>query len=141
MLQDINHKTLTRVATVISLHNQKDMGIIINDEISLPSGLKLKGCYAGFSSNIITVTPYDSTDSPTGKMYTIQAPYNIWVNDDARKAGKDPLMVKLLQFTMGPQCLMSGVYSVLYGEMSKAYTDVTNTDVLPSQSHDQPAQS
>ncbi|KAK9816158.1 hypothetical protein WJX74_009811 [Apatococcus lobatus] len=105
------------------------MGILIHDEITLPSGLTVKEAYAGFSLNLITVTPVDDPASPTGKSYTIQAPYNIWVSDDARQAGKDPLMVQQLQFSMGPESLMSGVYVVLYTQMCKQYTSYTNTDI------------
>ena len=108
------------------------MGIIIGDTITLPSGLTVQNAYAGFSSNLVTVTPTTDPSSPTGKSYVVQAPYNIWVSDEARQAGRDPLMVKQLQFKMGAESLNAGVYTVLYTQMCKAYTNFTNTDQLPA---------
>ncbi len=110
------------------------MGVVIHDEITLPSGLKVKDSYAGFALNLISVTPTDDPSSPTGKAYLIQSPYNIWVSDETRKAGNDPLMVKQLAFKMGPESLTQGVYTVLYGQLCSQYTNYTNTDVLPAQS-------
>lgn len=107
------------------------MGIIIHDELTLPSGLKVIDSYAGFASNLITVTPFDSAQSPTGKMYNIQAPYNIWVSNACRTAGNDPLMTKQLAFAMGPSVLMEGVYTILYGQLCSNYTNFTNTDTPP----------
>ncbi|RYZ32618.1 MAG: hypothetical protein EOP01_00590, partial [Propionibacteriaceae bacterium] len=99
------------------------MGIVIGDELTMPSGLKITGAYAGFSMNLISVTPLDDPASPTGKAYLIQAPYNIWVSDATRQAGNDPLMVKQLAFKMGPDALTKGVYTVLYGQLCAQYTD------------------
>ena len=107
------------------------MGILINDEIVLPSGLKVKGAYAGFASNSILVTPVKSDLSPTGKVYSVNAPYCIWVSDECRKGGSEPLMVKQLQFEMGPDALNKGVYAVLYSQMCKEFTDYTNMDAQP----------
>ena len=109
------------------------MGIQINDIITLPSGLKVQNAYAGFANNLLTVTPISSPTSPTGKLYNVQAPYCIWVNDECRKAGNDPLMIKQLAFTIGPDKLNEGVYGVLYGELCGRYQDVVNTDLQPQQ--------
>ena len=125
------------------------MGIIINDTITLPSGLQVTGAYAGFGLKSITVTPIDVAASPTGKMYVVNAPYNIWVSNETRMAGADPLMVQPLMFTMGPDALMTGVYGVLYSKMCAQYTSTTNTDtpnpltaaVAPTPSTPQPAAS
>ena len=108
------------------------MGIIIHDEITLPSGLKVTDAYAGFASNSILVTPVNSDASPTGKVYVIQSPYNLWVSDECRQAGNDPLMTKQLSFTMGPDGLTKGVYSVLYAQMCRDYSNVTNMDAPPA---------
>lgn len=108
------------------------MGIVIGDEIVLPSGLKVTNAYAGFASNSILVTPMADDTSPTGKVYNVQAPYNMWVSDECRKAGNDPLVTKQLSFTMGPDGLTKGVYSVLYAQMSRGYSNVTNMDAPPA---------
>lgn len=108
------------------------MGIIVHDTIALPSGLSATDTYAGFSANLIVIQPVDSAASPTGKMYNVQAPYNIWLNNDARQANKDPLMVQQLNFQMGPQALTTGVYQIMYSQLCAQYTNYTNTDTAPA---------
>lgn len=115
------------------------MGVVVHDELTMPSGLKITNAYAGFSMNLISVTPVDDPASPTGKAYLIQAPYNIWVSDDTRRAGKDPLTVEQLSFRMGPEALTQGVYGLLYGQLCSRWTSYTNTDRQPAAT--QPAQS
>lgn len=115
------------------------MGIVIGDTITLPSGLTATGAYAGFSANLIVIQPVDSASSPTGKMYNVQAPYNIWLNNDARKANKDPLMIQQLNFQMGPEALTQGVYQIMYSQMCAQYTDYTNTDAPPAPVQPAPA--
>lgn len=104
------------------------MGVIVGDELTMPSGLKITNAYAGFSMNLISVTPVDDPTTPTGKAYIIQAPYNIWVSDATRRAGNDPLMVEQLSFRMGPEALTQGVYGLLYGQLCSRWTNYTNTD-------------
>lgn len=117
------------------------MGIIVKDTIVLPSGLSATNTYAGFSANVIVITPVDSASSPTGKMYNVQAPYNIWLNNDARQANKDPLMIQQLNFQMGPQALTEGVYTIMYGQLCSQYTNYTNTDQPPAPAQAAPASS
>lgn len=104
------------------------MGIIIQDTITLASGLEVQKAYAGFANNLLTVTPVASASSSTGKLYNVQAPYCIWVSDDCRRAGNDPLVTRQLSFQVGPDELNDGVYALLYGQLCGQYTDVTNTD-------------
>lgn len=108
------------------------MGVIIHDEITLSSGLKVTDAYAGFATNSILVTPIPSDASPTGKVYNVQAPFFIWVSDATRKAGNDPLMTKALSFEVGPEALTKGVYGVLYSKMCEGYRNCTNTDLAPA---------
>ncbi|KAK9816091.1 hypothetical protein WJX74_001875 [Apatococcus lobatus] len=107
------------------------MGVLVNDEIVLPSGLKLKGSYMGFATNNILVTQVVSETSPDGKMYRVQAPVNIWVDEGCRKAGSDPVTVKHQTFVVGADAIARGLYAMLYAEMCKDFTDYTNMDGPP----------
>lgn len=104
------------------------MGVVITDEVTLPSGMKVTGAYASFASNRISVTPLEDPSSATGRSHLVQATLNVWMSEEAKKEGKDPLLVRQTQTSVPADSLSTGVYELLYADVGRQYSGCTNPD-------------
>lgn len=107
------------------------MGIVINGEITLKSGVKVTNPYlslAGERIRLMAATPRVKNEYP-GVRYTFQGSYSLWISQDAAKetSPEEALDRGNLDFTVTDDDLNKPIHQIAYDYIkTKIYTDFTN---------------
>lgn len=107
------------------------MGIVINGEITLKSGVKVTNAYLSLSGErirLIGATPRVKNEYP-GVRYTFQGSYTLWISQDAAKetSPEEALDRGSLDFTVTDDDLNKPIHQIAYDYIkTNIYTNFTN---------------
>lgn len=99
------------------------MGITVQENIILPSGIELTEYYLGTGQNSrITTEKVQPYNSPTYDFKT-EGLFFIWKDKSARNKDAQTIGTKMVQ-VVSSQAPTQGVYELLYAELKKQFTTV-----------------
>jgi len=114
------------------------MGLIINDTLTLDSGLPLTGGYLSFNGGQVVNVEYgvscglratisqisaptsntsnvvDSPDPFSNVKYTVSGTYSIWANKQAKDSGKKPVQVSTVYYGITSDQITQPPFNLLY---------------------------
>jgi hypothetical protein len=102
------------------------MGFIINDSLTLPNGLTVKGAYASLSGqpiNLIKSSPFD--ESANADFWIVTSNYNIWANKESATTRKLNYINQDFVKTIINDPNQS-IFPALYTAMKAKYTSTTD---------------
>lgn len=106
------------------------MGLIIQDTVTLPSGLEVAGTYASFgASPLIT---YTDVDAQGNKTFTAAGNVSYYKDQASRDGGLDPVLEKRVVLPLDTGSVQA-VYNLFYAGLAANYQDTTNVqDDVPA---------
>ena len=121
-------KGLGKVCAVLA--SKAVMGILINDTVTLPSGLDVAGTYASFgSSPLIT---YIDIDAQGDKKFTAAGNVSYYKDQASRTGGLDPVLEKRVVLPLAAESVQA-IYGLFYAGLAANYKDTSNVlDDVPA---------
>lgn len=106
------------------------MGLIIQDTVTLPSGLEVAGTYASFgTSPLIT---YSDVDAQGNKTFTAAGNVSYYKDQASRGGGLDPVLEKRVVLPLDTGSVQA-IYNLFYAGLAANYQDTTNVqDDVPA---------
>lgn len=106
------------------------MGFINNDNYVCASGVQKVGTYISFAMEMINIKQMIaiSGDSftPIVSGYSITSTYRVYWDKVCRESGKSPIDKQCISMEITPSELNENIYTVLYNELKKTYTNYTD---------------
>ena len=121
-------KRLGKVCAVLA--SKAVMGILINDTVTLPSGLDVAGTYASFgSSPLIT---YIDIDAQGDKKFTAAGNVSYYKDQASKSGGLDPVLEKRMVLPLATESVQA-IYGLFYAGLAANYKDTSNVpDDVPA---------
>ena len=106
------------------------MGFINNDNYVCANGVEKAGTYISFAMEMINIrqviTVVGATFTPVASKYSVSSNYRVFWDKVCRDNGKVPIDTKSISIEITPEQLNENIYTVLYDELKKTYTNYTN---------------